>query len=69
MNTKCIEKARKLVKSFLDQKEQGFIPEIDFVEKLLRMKSDELELLGCKLSQDDIKFLSREIHSEALTRH
>lgn len=64
MNTKCLEKARKLVKSFLDQKEQGFIPEIDFVEKLLRMKSEELELLGCKLSKDDVKFLSREIHSE-----
>lgn len=64
MNIKCLEKARKLVKGFLDQKEQGFIPEINFVEKLLRLKADELDLLGCQLSDDDIKHLSREIHSQ-----
>lgn len=64
MNIKCLDKARKLVKGFLDQKEQGFIPEINFVEKLLKIKADELDLLGCKLSDNDIKHLSREIHSQ-----
>ena len=64
MNIKCLEKARKLVKGFLDQKEKGFVPEINFVEKLLKIKADELDLLGCKLSEEDIKHLSREIHSQ-----
>ena len=39
MSTECLSKARKLVKSFLDQKEEGFIPEINFVEKLLTNES------------------------------
>ena len=64
MSTECLSKARKLVKSFLDQKEEGFIPEINFVEKLLRMKAEELEMLGCQLSEEDIMILSKEIHSE-----
>ncbi len=64
MSIECLSKARKLVKSFLDQKEEGFIPEINFVEKLLRMKAEELEMLGCQLSEEDIMILSKEIHSE-----
>ncbi|HFU75107.1 MAG TPA: hypothetical protein ENK66_02570, partial [Arcobacter sp.] len=64
MSIECLSKARKLVKSFLDQKEEGFIPEIDFVEKLLRIKAEELEMLGCQLSEEDINLLSKEIHSE-----
>jgi len=63
MSVECLSKARKLVKSFLDQKEDGFIPEINFVEKLLRIKAEELEMLGCQLSEEDILVLSKEIHS------
>ncbi|CAA6818320.1 MAG: Endonuclease [uncultured Sulfurovum sp.] len=64
MSMECLAKARKLVKSFLDQKEEGFIPEINFVEKLLRVKAKELEMLGCQLSKEDIELLSKDIHSE-----
>jgi len=59
-----MEVARNLVKGFLDQKEKGFIPDIDFVEKLLELKKGELELLGCELSYEEIKILSQEIHEK-----
>ena len=64
MNLECINKARELIKAFLDQKESRFIPPVDFVKKLLKMKKGELELLGCELSQEDIMHLSKEINSE-----
>ena len=64
MSIECLKTARKLVKSFLDQKEKGFMPEIHFVEKLLKLKAGELELLGCKLSDDDVELLSQEIHEQ-----
>jgi hypothetical protein len=66
MSNKCLELARQSIKDFLNKKEKGFIPKVDFVEKLLKFKKDELELLGCKLSQEDIQKLSREINSEEM---
>jgi hypothetical protein len=63
MSAECLQTARELVKSFLERKEKGYIPEIHFVEKLLRNKAFELEDLGCTLSDEDINLISQEIHS------
>lgn len=64
MSAECLQTARELVKSFLERKEKGYIPEIHFVEKLLRSKAFELEDLGCSLSDDEISLISQEIHSQ-----
>ena len=64
MSAECLQTARELVKSFLERKEKGYIPEIHFVERLLRSKAFELEDLGCTLSDDDISFISQEIHAQ-----
>ncbi len=38
MSQKCLNLARSLVKSYLNYKDKNFIPEYDFVKKLLNCK-------------------------------
>jgi len=66
MNNKCLEIARQSIKDFLNKKEKGFIPDINFVTRLLKSKEFELSELGCKLSSEDIKKISRDINSEEM---
>ncbi len=58
MSQKCLNLARSLVKSYLNYKAKNFIPEYDFVKKLLNSKSFELEDQGCQLTPEDIELLS-----------
>ena len=66
MGNKCLEIARQSIKDFLNKKEKGFIPDIDFVTRLLKSKEFELSELGCKLTSEDIKKISRDINSEEM---
>jgi len=64
MNSQCLEVARQSIKDFLNKKEKGFIPDVDFVARLLKSKEFELSELGCQLSEEEIQKLSKEINSE-----
>lgn len=68
MSQECLNLARSLVKNFLNKKEKGFIPDYNFVQKLLEIKKEELELLDCNLTKEDIDRLSKEISSNEVTR-
>ena len=68
MSQKCLNLARSLVKSYLNYKDKNFIPEYDFVKKLLNSKSFELEDQGCQLTPEDIDRLSKEISTNEITK-
>lgn len=68
MSQECLNLARSLVKSFLNKKEKGFIPDYNFVQKLLKIKKEELELLNCNLSKEDVERLSKEISLNEVTK-
>lgn len=65
-NIKKLEIARQSVKDFLNKKEKGYIPEVDFVKRLLESKKFEFSELGCNLTDEDILHLSKEINSEEM---